>query len=168
MGNPNHTYLLDANVFIQAYRLYYAFDLAPGFWSKLAIHAQDGQVKSVDRVLDEINMKDDELKKWTNREFGRWFEDTRQQDVLGAYASIIGWAQKESYKERAKKDFAQANNADAWVVAHALAKGFIVVTQERYNAEIKRKIPIPNVCHKFGIRCLNTFEMMRELNMTIN
>ena len=31
-------FLLDANVFIQAKKSYYAFDVAPGFWSALVKH----------------------------------------------------------------------------------------------------------------------------------
>ena len=37
-------YLLDANVFIEAYKRYYAFDIAPAFWNNLALAAQDGLV----------------------------------------------------------------------------------------------------------------------------
>jgi hypothetical protein len=30
-------YLVDANAFMEANRLYYAFDIAPGFWTWLGI-----------------------------------------------------------------------------------------------------------------------------------
>jgi Zn-dependent peptidase ImmA (M78 family) len=37
-------YVLDANVFIEAARRYYALDLAPGFWQKLTQYASAGAV----------------------------------------------------------------------------------------------------------------------------
>lgn len=40
-------FALDANVFIQAHREYYAFDVAPRFWEKLIFHANSGDRKSV-------------------------------------------------------------------------------------------------------------------------
>lgn len=47
-GEP--PYVLDANVFIEAARRYYAFDLAPRFWESLEHHAANGRVRSIDRV----------------------------------------------------------------------------------------------------------------------
>ena len=44
------TYVLDANVFIEAARRYYAFDLAPKFWESLVLHAADGRIQSIDRI----------------------------------------------------------------------------------------------------------------------
>lgn len=43
-------YLLDANVFIEAARRYYAFDLVPSFWNKLVSLASNGDILSIDRV----------------------------------------------------------------------------------------------------------------------
>jgi len=37
-------YILDANVFIEATRRYYAFDLAPKFWDSLVHYAANGQI----------------------------------------------------------------------------------------------------------------------------
>ncbi len=38
------TYLLDANVFIQAKRLYYGFDFCPGFWDWIIESNAEGSV----------------------------------------------------------------------------------------------------------------------------
>jgi hypothetical protein len=43
-------FVLDAAVFIEAHRRYYAFDLAPKFWGSLVQHAEHGQVESIDHV----------------------------------------------------------------------------------------------------------------------
>lgn len=55
-------YLLDANVFIEAKRRYYAFDVCPGFWECLVWHHQGACVESIDRVKQELELGDDDLK----------------------------------------------------------------------------------------------------------
>jgi Domain of unknown function (DUF4411) len=46
------TYLLDANVFIQAKNLQYGFDFCPAFWDWLDEQAAADQVGSIEKVLD--------------------------------------------------------------------------------------------------------------------
>jgi hypothetical protein len=46
-------YVIDANVLMQAHRLYYAFPICPGFWDFLANEHQVGRIMSVDKVRDE-------------------------------------------------------------------------------------------------------------------
>ena len=48
-----------------------------------------------------------------------------------------------------------------WLVAHALAHGFIVVTHE-VPSESTRKIKIPNVCIGLGLVCISPYEMLRR------
>jgi len=45
-------YILDANVFIEAYKRYYAFDLCPGFWRSIEHYGAQGKLASIDRVRD--------------------------------------------------------------------------------------------------------------------
>ena len=54
-------YLLDANVFIEAKRRYYAFDLCPGYWECLVWHHRAASIQSVDRVKVELERGADEL-----------------------------------------------------------------------------------------------------------
>jgi hypothetical protein len=48
------TYLLDANVFIQAKNLHYGLDFCPAFWDWLIDNGAGGRVFSIDKVADEI------------------------------------------------------------------------------------------------------------------
>ncbi|OGW18294.1 MAG: hypothetical protein A3G93_02425 [Nitrospinae bacterium RIFCSPLOWO2_12_FULL_45_22] len=89
-------YVLDANVFIEAAKRYYAFDLAPGFWQALIQHAQNGAICSIDRVKAEIDKGKDALKDWANNHFHTWFEQTEEEDVLQAYRQIMEWAIRQS------------------------------------------------------------------------
>ena len=55
------SYLLDANVFIQAKNLHYGLDFCPAFWQWLIDGHADGRVFSIDKVADEIAAGADEL-----------------------------------------------------------------------------------------------------------
>jgi hypothetical protein len=46
-----------------------------------------------------------------------------------------------------------------------VARGRVVVTHEVLNVDIKRKVPIPNVCKPFNLRPVDTFVMLRELGV---
>lgn len=147
------TYILDANVFIEASRRYYAFDLAPRFWQSLLHHAANGRVRSIDRVQQELERGKDELAKWVEDNFSHAFGSTDETDVIQSFSEIMTWVQAQSqFSEAAKADF--ANGADGWLVAYAKVGGFVVVTQEVPAPDAKRKVPIPNVCQSFGVPLL--------------
>jgi hypothetical protein len=50
-------YVLDANVFIEAHKRYYAFDICPGYWAALIAQHHSGLVCSIDRVRDELLLR---------------------------------------------------------------------------------------------------------------
>ena len=161
-------YLLDTNILIEAYKRYYAFDIAPSFWRLIKEHAEAGQIISIDRVLNELTTFPDQdaLKTWAVSEFNRWFVSTDNDEVISSYRDIINWAVSQTqYTDAAKAEFASI--ADSWLIAAAKTYNCILVTHELYDANIKRKIPIPNVCRNFNIPYMNTFEMLRSLNATL-
>jgi len=166
-GEPT-CYILDTSVFTQAYRTYYHFDIAPGFWEALLKHASTGVLLSIDRVRDEIDKGKDDLTEWINSKFHDRFESTSDTGVLAAYGEVIRWATAQSqYTDGAKATFANAENADAWVVAYARAKGYVVVTQEKPAQNSRTNIKIPDVCRAFSVKCIDTFTMMRSLGIRL-
>ena len=46
--------LMDADVFISAKNRYYAFDICPGFWDSLVYHFGAGNIRSIDKVRNEL------------------------------------------------------------------------------------------------------------------
>ena len=63
----------------------------------------------------------------------------------------------------------QRSLADPWVIAHALNKNAIVVTKETKEMAINTKrIKIPNVCDNMGIRWINDFQLIEELNIKLS
>lgn len=56
--------------------------------------------------------------------------------------------------------------ADPWVIAHALHEKAVVVTkEEKVTALNSNRIKIPNVCENMGIRWINDFQLIEELNI---
>ena len=59
-----------------------------------------------------------------------------------------GWASGEpQFRAEAISEFAAA--ADGWVAAYAWVHGTIVVTHERHDPNVKKRVPLGNVCHEF-------------------
>jgi hypothetical protein len=163
--SDHSTYALDANVFIEAHRRYYAFDLCPGFWESLIWHHEAGRIWSIDRVKDELERGNDHLAQWVGREMPEGcFASTDDNEVVNWYSKMVAWVQGEpQFVPEAKAEFAQ--KADAWLIAYAKAKGLVLVTHEIISKEIKRKVPIPNVCQKFNVEFVDSFEMLRALTV---
>ena len=70
-------------------------------------------------------------------------------EVLVALGQASEWAIAEAYEPVAAATFAEG--ADCYLIAHALAGGHDVVTQEVASAS-KKRVKIPNACIGLGIR----------------
>lgn len=152
------TYLLDANVFIQAKNLHYGLDFCPAFWEWLEINGKAEKVLTIDKVADEIAAGDDELSDWMQRV--RMFlvrgTDARVADY---FVKVSDWANSQQYEPAAINMFLQV--ADFYLIAHALADGHVVVTHE-VPADSRRHIKIPNACVGLGLRFMTPYEMLRN------
>ncbi len=164
MSQPCPLLVLDTSVFVQAHRNYYSHDICPGFWKLLEHFAQVDHLLSIDRVRDEIFTPDepDELMEWASQVQPSIFASTVQQPVVDAFKEMQSWAQGNAqFSSEAKVKFAGV--ADGWVIAYAKTNSAVVVTQEVYRADVKKRIPIPNVCLAFNVSYIDTFEMLRRL-----
>ena len=116
-------------------------------------------------MYDEIDSAgdDDPLKVWAklNRQH---FVD-RDLHVVGCYQPVMDWAQAQNYTPSAISEFQSV--ADSWIVAHALANGWVVVTHEKSAPRSKKRIKIPDVCAALGVECLNPFTMLRNGGMSL-
>ncbi len=150
-------YLLDANVFIQAKNLHYGFDFCPAFWDWL-IEANNAQkVFSIEKVSNELVAGNDELAKWAIERGSSFFlpPDSQTMDALG---QVSQWVVKQGYEPAAVNTFFQV--ADYYLIAHALAHEYTVVTHE-IPSDSRKRIKIPNVCVGLRIRFLTPYEMLR-------
>ena len=150
-------YLLDANVFIQAKNLHYGLDFCPGFWDWLIVNNMASQVFSIEKVGDELKAGADELADWAKKMDDSFFLKP-DNAILPALRQVSVWATTQNYDPAAVSIFLQI--ADYYLVAHALARGFTVVTHEIASAST-RKIKIPDACIGAGIKFMTPFEMLK-------
>jgi hypothetical protein len=150
-------YLLDANIFIQAKNLHYGFDFCPAFWEWLHAGNQQGKVFSIEKVRDELIGGDDELAEWAKARGPDFFlpPDT---EIVPSLAAVSSWAGSGGYEPGAVSQFLQV--ADYYLVAHALAHGFDMVTHEVAANSVK-KIKIPNACIALRVKSMSPYEMLR-------
>lgn len=165
-----HQFALDANVFIQAHRHHYAFDIVPGFWIGLIQQHEAGALCSIDRVKEEVlaGGKGDKLEDWIKKHAPKTlFVSSKDAKVAKAYGEMMNWVQSSThYNDSAKRIF--ATNADGWVAAYAKVSRRALVTHEQFDVNKKKEVPLPNLCQHFGIDCINPFEMLRRLKIRFN
>ena len=51
------------------------------------------------------------------------------------------------------------------MIAYAKVHGFTIVSEEKLDLEMKRRVANPNVCHQFGVPYCNLFEMLQKLDV---
>ena len=172
-------YLLDANVLITAHDDYYPIDRIPQFWEWIVVHAKHGQIKMPFEMLAEVKAgqpkrdvenQDDELLRWLRT-------DEHEKDLLlNANADYIAVNRvfKEGYElPQPSLDELNKVRKDPLLIAYALARhNSVIVTleakQENATDAMKRhRRKIPFVCRKLGIRCIDTFDLIRELDFRI-
>ncbi len=160
-------FVLDTNVFVEAHRRYYAQDLCPGFWDCLTHYCSEGRVLSIDRVRDEILSNQDQLSDWVNQVPDDLFISSAEPEVVNAFTDMMDWVQRnEQFLPEAKVEFASV--ADGWLSAYARVHNAVVVTQEIFNQDARKRVPLPNVCRQFDVDYRDTFGMLRELEVSFD
>ena len=160
---PENTYLLDANVFMAAHRDHYPPDVCEAFWDCLEHYCTEGVVLSIDRVEDEL-LGPEELVDWSKRVSNIMFPSSGLDRVVQVFSQMQSWVQNnDQFLPMAKDEFARV--ADGWLAAYAKVHGALVVTQEVFNSDVKRRVPLPNLCRQFDVRCCNTLDMLRGLGV---
>jgi hypothetical protein len=150
-------YLLDANVFIQAKQRHYGMDFCPAFWEWLIAQHGVGHVFSVEKVGDELAAVGDELATWAAAR-GAAFFLVPEAPILPSLTAVSTWVSGQKYEPAAVSAFLEV--ADYYLVAHAHAQSFVVVTHEVPSDGVK-KVKIPNVCIGMRVKCMSPFEMLR-------
>ena len=171
-------YLLDTNIFIEASRRYYHFDICLDFWSMLIEQHKNERVFSIKPVKDEIghkkqknaNLPDDsskydKLSLWVRDECPKsLFVDCNDSLVSESYKKIIQSVHNNpQYFAEAKEEFDTV--ADSWVIAYAHAHSLTVVTHENNTPGSKKRVLMPVVCKEFNVPVATLFEMLLALKI---
>ena len=87
-------------------------------------------------------------------------------EVMAKYVEVLNWANGNStFTELAIAEFAQI--ADAYLIATAAAKGYVLVTNETSDPLCRRRVKIPDACNALGVRYCDLNQVLRELGITI-
>lgn len=165
MSGSTENYVLDANVFIQAKRRFYPFDVVPGYWEALRWHRAAGRVCSIDRVGNELERGGDALWAWARDTFGQTgFAESA--GCAAEYGQMAAWVQAQAqFTSAAKSEFLSV--ADGWLAAYAKEQDRVLVTLEEHKPDAKAKVPLVNVCMAFGVETITPFEMLRRLGIQL-
>lgn len=163
------TYLLDANFFIQSYRVGFPMDVVPSFWIKLKELSYSKVIISIDKVKNEIYANDDDLTRWCKDNLPDFFfKDS--SSAITSYSLVVQWANSklnDPYSQQAIDTFMESTEADAWLVAFAHINHMCLVTNEVSAITSKKSVKIPDVCNPFGVRSISPMDLFRELGVKI-
>ena len=155
---------LDSNVFIEGKKGPYAFDIAPRFWALIDELIDDGQMACPLLVYDELLEVQDDLAGWAKERRKSGLFTLPDAAVQVAYKDVVDHVRQSYPDNQARRRF--LDRADPWVIAHAISGSGTVVTLELRVASSSQQVKIPNVCDDYGIRWINTYQLLRELGVS--
>lgn len=124
-------YLLDSNIFIQAHRTYYPFDVFPSFWNKILELSNKGIMLSIDKVKKELcdTNHPDQLSIWCENELDSSFF-ANSTSCVDIYSQIAIWTHESThFQQSAKDEFLATDLADPWLIAYAKKNDLTIVSQ---------------------------------------
>ncbi|HAC14925.1 MAG TPA: DUF4411 domain-containing protein [Bacteroidetes bacterium] len=161
MSNETVKYCLDANVLIQAWQKYYNPTFCPDYWKVLNELGNKGRIFIPEMVFEEITRTDDGLSRWLKSSYipVEKITESVTKCLLDIYSA--------NPNHKTLVDNTRARSlADPWIIAHALNENAIVVTkEEKVTAANAKRIKIPNVCDNMGIKWINDFQLITELDV---
>lgn len=157
-------YWLDANVFIQAKNGPYGFGLVPQFWTFLSEQLAQGTIRCPKMVYDELIDGKDDLAAWFKPRREKGLCNNANETVQQCFSAVANHVAMK-FKPHQVAEF--LIGADGWLIAHAMDGDGVVVTQESDRSH-KSKIKIPTMCKVFGVRCMNTYEMLNSLGAKLS
>lgn len=159
-------YLLDANVLIEAHNKYYPVDMVPEFWDWLLHCAENGLVAMPLETFEEVrggdDAKKDLLNQWLHRPDVEGTlilpEDADPEAlrfVMDAYAPDLDDTEIEQI------------GRDPFLISYGLVEGRCIVSNEVSKPSKQRaNKKVPDVCRSVGVRCCDTFSMLRALEFS--
>jgi len=145
------TYCIDTSALIDLKELY-PRDIFPPIWRNIETLIAQGRLVAPKEVYQELQRVEDELFKWA-KEHKMMFKNLDDEqirhvlDITGKFPKLVD----------EKKPGPQA---DPFVIALALSRGYIVITSESWGDPNKPKIP--DVCNHYGIKCLDLVALYRK------
>ncbi|MEX0943615.1 MAG: DUF4411 family protein [Pseudomonadales bacterium] len=164
-------YLLDANTLIDAKRDYYPIDRIPEFWDWLIFKGEEGHIKIPVEVYEEFS---DTKDKDGNKDLlAEWAEQAEVKDALlfseEAGQDLVARITYGGYVANPSDDEIDRIGRDPFLLSYALKNRdnrSIVTTENSKPSRQGANRHLPDVCRDFGIKCINSFELIRVLNFS--
>lgn len=154
-------YCLDANVLIQAWQKYYSPQICTDYWDILIKLGEKKSIFIPELVYEEIIRTDDELSKWLKN--SKIPIHKISESVTNGLKNIY---ESNPIHKTLVDNTKSRSLADPWIIAHAMSENATVVTkEEKITALNSNRIKIPNVCENMGVRWINDFDFIKELNI---
>ena len=164
-------YLLDANTLIDAKRDYYPILRVPEFWDWLIYQGQQGKIKIPIEMYEEFSDKKD--KDGEKDELAAWAELVEVRDALlfdeEVEQDLVARITYGGYVANPTDDELEKIGRDPFLLSYALKDihNRTIVTTEASRPKRKgANRHIPDVSNDFNIRCINSFQMIREMNFS--
>lgn len=166
-------YLLDANTLIDAKRDYYPIDRVPEFWNWLVFQGEQGVIKIPIEIFEEF--KDKEDSDGNKDELALWAEEEQVKNALlfdeQAEQDLVARITYGGYVANPTDDQLLKIGRDPFLISYALKEiknRTIVTTEVSRPSKKEANRRVPDVCTDFGIRCINNFQLLRELDFRTN
>ncbi len=164
-------YLLDANTLIHAKNFYYPMARVPEFWGWLVYQGQSSSIKIPIEIYEEF--KDAQPKDGQKDELTLWSELEEVKEALlfeeEAEPDLVARVTYGGYTPNPTDDELMRMGRDPFLIAYALrdVENICIVTTEVSKPKrVGANRHIPDVCNTFGIRCINNFDLIRELDFS--
>ncbi len=162
-------YLLDANTLIDAKRDYFQFGRVPEFWEWMQHQGQVGNIKVPIEIYEEFEEarnpdgNRDELSEWAA------LPEVREALLLPEEVDprIVGEVIDAGYANDLTDDEIEKIGRDPFLIAYALldvTARTIVSTEVSKPSRKRANRRVPDVCRDLGIRCINNFTLLKELD----
>lgn len=147
-------YCIDTSSLIAGWNERYPQEVFPGLWNNIGDLIEIEQLIAPEVVKFELEKKEDSINNWLdqNKKLFQPLDD----GVQGIASNII--ADNPTLIDINRT----SDQADPFVIALALERNGVVVTEEKRTNSPKRT-KIPNVCDAYKIRCIDLLNMIREL-----
>ncbi len=162
-------YLLDANTLIDAKRDYFQFERVPEFWDWLQNQGDIGKIKVPLEIYEEF--EEARRADGSRDELSEWAARPKVRDALllseDADPGLVAFVTATGYASDLTEDEIEKIGRDPFLIAYAkadLGNRTIVSTEVSKPSRTRANRRVPDVCRAMGIRCINNFNMLNELD----
>ena len=87
----------------------------------------------------------------------------RDDAVMQAYRQVMEWNNSNThYLPQAKAEFVGSDEADAFLIAAALAHKYAIVTHEVSNPRRKNRVMLPDAANEFDVKTIFIYDLLSQ------